>query len=314
MRAAPCSRLAEIFAIPLGVVVSLGLIDALRRLPGPRLALALPLRETGHADGAALLVVVCAPAVVFGLITALAPARRPSVPGALLRSAGVLRMRARAAGDLAPARAPGQRSASTGTRPPAPPPPPSARSGRSPAPRPPASRPPPIGGGGAAWRSVRSAAHRLRLPWRRSDHEHARRGSPSAAPPGTDPRARAPVEPRPLRARRRRGGVRMRPGARRRERRRGDGRRRRARGAGRPARARSPPGVARDGGARARVARPRRRRHRARRPRGRLPARGDAGAGAGVPRQRRPGHAAADPARGGAARHRPGRRPGAGGR
>ena len=82
-------RLAEILAVPLGLVVALGLTDALRRVPGPQLALALPLRETGHADGAAILVVACVPAVVFGLIAALAPGRRPSVPGALLRSAGV---------------------------------------------------------------------------------------------------------------------------------------------------------------------------------------------------------------------------------
>jgi hypothetical protein len=82
--------LAEIVAIPLGVVVSLGLMDAFRQLPGPRLALALPLRETGHADGVSILVVVCAPAAVFALGVALAPARRPSAPAALLRALGVL--------------------------------------------------------------------------------------------------------------------------------------------------------------------------------------------------------------------------------
>jgi hypothetical protein len=81
-------RLAEILAVPLGLVVALGLIDALRRVPGPRLALALPLRETGHADRAAVLVVICVPAVVFALVAALAPGR-PSLPGTLLRAAGV---------------------------------------------------------------------------------------------------------------------------------------------------------------------------------------------------------------------------------
>ena len=82
-------RFAEILAIPLGLVVALGLIDALRWVPGPELALALPLRETGHADGAAILVVGCVPAAVFGLLVALAPGHRPSVAAAVLRSAGV---------------------------------------------------------------------------------------------------------------------------------------------------------------------------------------------------------------------------------
>jgi hypothetical protein len=82
-------ELAGILAIPLGLVVALGLIDALRWVPGPDIALALPLRETGHADGAAILVVICVPAAVFALIVALAPRHRPSAIAAVLRSAGV---------------------------------------------------------------------------------------------------------------------------------------------------------------------------------------------------------------------------------
>jgi hypothetical protein len=59
---------AELIAIPAGLVVSLGLIDALRSLPGPGLPLALPLRETGHQDRASLAVVVVVFALVFGLV------------------------------------------------------------------------------------------------------------------------------------------------------------------------------------------------------------------------------------------------------
>jgi hypothetical protein len=82
--------LAEIVAVPLGLVVSLGLMDALRGIPGPQLALALPLRETGHADGASVLVVIGVPAVVFALAAALAPGRGPGAAGAVLRACGVL--------------------------------------------------------------------------------------------------------------------------------------------------------------------------------------------------------------------------------
>jgi hypothetical protein len=81
--------LVQIVAVPLGLIVALGLTDALRGLPGPRLALALPLRETGHADRASALLVACAPALVFALI-ALACGRRPSPAGGLLRALGVL--------------------------------------------------------------------------------------------------------------------------------------------------------------------------------------------------------------------------------
>ncbi|HEY3613157.1 MAG TPA: hypothetical protein VGK92_05600 [Gaiellales bacterium] len=82
--------LAELVAIPLGLAVSLGLMDALRHVPGPQLALALPLRETGHADGVSALVVAAVPAAVFALGAALAPGHRPSPPAALLRALGVL--------------------------------------------------------------------------------------------------------------------------------------------------------------------------------------------------------------------------------
>jgi hypothetical protein len=83
------SVLVEIVAVPLGLIVALGLTDGLRDLPGPRLALALPLRETGHADRASVFLVACAPALVFALI-ALARGRRPSAPAGLLRALAVL--------------------------------------------------------------------------------------------------------------------------------------------------------------------------------------------------------------------------------
>jgi hypothetical protein len=85
-------RLAlEAIAIGCGLVASIGLTDALRRLPGPGLALALPLRETGHQDRASVVVVAGTSAVVFGLLAvALGPARRHRLRAALLRAAGVL--------------------------------------------------------------------------------------------------------------------------------------------------------------------------------------------------------------------------------
>ena len=83
--------LGRVIAVPLGLAASLGLIDVLRGVPGPSLALALPLRETGHDDRASVLVVVCACALVFGLLAlALEPARRPSPAVALLEATGVL--------------------------------------------------------------------------------------------------------------------------------------------------------------------------------------------------------------------------------
>ena len=73
------AALGRAVAIPLGVAAAIGLIDALRSLPGPSVALALPLRETGHDDRASLVLVVVVFALVFGLIAAAfgPPGRRP---------------------------------------------------------------------------------------------------------------------------------------------------------------------------------------------------------------------------------------------
>jgi hypothetical protein len=83
--------LAEAIAIPAGLVASLGLVDALRSLPGPSLALTLPLRETGHDDRASVAVVVIVFALVFGLAgLALDAARPDSLRTALARSGALL--------------------------------------------------------------------------------------------------------------------------------------------------------------------------------------------------------------------------------
>jgi hypothetical protein len=83
--------LAEAIAIPVGLASSLGLIDALRSLPGPGLALALPLRETGHDDRASGAVVAVVFALVFGLAArTLEPARDHPLRTALARSAALL--------------------------------------------------------------------------------------------------------------------------------------------------------------------------------------------------------------------------------
>lgn len=83
--------LAEAIAIPTGLVVALGLVDALRSLPGPGLALALPLRETGHDDRASVVVVAGAFALVFGLASATLDAgRAPRLWTVLLRGGGLL--------------------------------------------------------------------------------------------------------------------------------------------------------------------------------------------------------------------------------
>jgi hypothetical protein len=83
--------LGRAIAIPLGLAASLGIVDVLRGVPGPSLALALPLRETGHDDRASVLVVVLACALVFGLLAlALEPARRPAPGIAVLEAIGVL--------------------------------------------------------------------------------------------------------------------------------------------------------------------------------------------------------------------------------
>ena len=82
--------IGELLAIPLGTAIALGLVDTLRGLPGPALALALPLRETGHDDRASFVVVAGASALVFGLVAGLGGGRRQTPATALLRSAGVL--------------------------------------------------------------------------------------------------------------------------------------------------------------------------------------------------------------------------------
>ena len=83
--------LIQAIAIPAALFASIGLTDGLRRLPGPSLALALPLRETGHDDRASLLVVAGVAALVFGLVAlAVGSAPRHPLRTALLRSAAVL--------------------------------------------------------------------------------------------------------------------------------------------------------------------------------------------------------------------------------
>jgi hypothetical protein len=81
----------EAIALVACLVAATGLTDALRHVPGPSIALALPLRETGHDDRASLLVVAGCSAVVFGL-EALALGRATVHPlrGALLRAPVVL--------------------------------------------------------------------------------------------------------------------------------------------------------------------------------------------------------------------------------
>jgi len=83
--------LLEAAALAVCLPASIGLTDALRGLPGPSLALALPLRETGHDDRASLLVVVGCSALVFGLAArALGGEHRDLWRGALVRAAIVL--------------------------------------------------------------------------------------------------------------------------------------------------------------------------------------------------------------------------------
>ena len=86
------SRLVlEAAALAAGLVASVGLTDALRGVPGPSLALALPLRETGHDDRASLLVVVGCSALLFGLAARALGGERPQpARGALVRAAVVL--------------------------------------------------------------------------------------------------------------------------------------------------------------------------------------------------------------------------------
>lgn len=81
----------ETIALVACLLASIGLTDALRHLPGPGVALALPLRETGHDDRASLLVVAGCSAVVFGLASlALARTAGHRLRGALVRGPVVL--------------------------------------------------------------------------------------------------------------------------------------------------------------------------------------------------------------------------------
>jgi hypothetical protein len=60
--------------------------DHVRTLPGPRIALALPLQEPGHHASASILGVVAVWLAAFAIATAIAPPRRlPRPAGALLR-------------------------------------------------------------------------------------------------------------------------------------------------------------------------------------------------------------------------------------
>jgi hypothetical protein len=81
----------EVITLLACLVASTGLTDALRHVPGPSIALALPLRETGHDDRASLLVVAGCAGAVFGLAAlALGRAALHPLRGALLRTPAVL--------------------------------------------------------------------------------------------------------------------------------------------------------------------------------------------------------------------------------
>ena len=81
----------EAAALAVGLPAAIGLTDALRGLPGPSIALALPLRETGHDDRASLLVIAGCSALVFGLAARALGGERPQpVLGALVRATVVL--------------------------------------------------------------------------------------------------------------------------------------------------------------------------------------------------------------------------------
>lgn len=81
---------AGILAVPLGLIVALGLMDMLRAVPGPSLALTLPLRETGHDDGVSVFVAVGVSALVFAIVSGLADGRRQAPATALARALAVL--------------------------------------------------------------------------------------------------------------------------------------------------------------------------------------------------------------------------------
>ena len=70
------ARIARALAGPLLAVVSYGWLDLLRHLPGPRLALVLPLRANGGAGGVSLLTVVLVATATFALLAQVAPPHR----------------------------------------------------------------------------------------------------------------------------------------------------------------------------------------------------------------------------------------------
>jgi hypothetical protein len=79
-----------VLAAPVGVVAALGLTDLARGAPGPAIALALPLRETGHADRVSAVAVAGASALVFALLALLLDGRTPSPAAAPVRAVAVL--------------------------------------------------------------------------------------------------------------------------------------------------------------------------------------------------------------------------------
>ena len=70
-------------------IAGYGLLDRARSSPGPRIALVLPLRETGHADAVSVLALVTVWLAVFGLAALLAPASRQRVATLALGRAGI---------------------------------------------------------------------------------------------------------------------------------------------------------------------------------------------------------------------------------
>ena len=92
MFTSPADRLRTIAGyvlVVLLIIAGLGLIDLARAIPGPRIPLVLPLRETGHADGVSFLALVAVWLGVFAVAALLAPARRSHVATIALARAGL---------------------------------------------------------------------------------------------------------------------------------------------------------------------------------------------------------------------------------
>jgi hypothetical protein len=82
-RASAILRRALVFPI---AAAAYGWQDRVRTLPGPRVALALPLEEPGHHASASILGVTAIWLAAFAIATVIAPPRRlPRLAGALLR-------------------------------------------------------------------------------------------------------------------------------------------------------------------------------------------------------------------------------------